>query len=316
MSSPNGGIASDIATIAGDRLARRNALILAVAQALAGANGWVVFGTASIVGSVLGPDRSLATVPISTFIVGMWAGTLPTAAIARHYGRRTAFEVGAFCGILAGLLCTAAIVQNSFVLLCAGTMLGGFYASAQQSYRFAAADTASKVFKPKAIAWVLAGGVFGAVLGAQLIIFTKDLWTAHLFAASYLAQALIAALAAALLSFVRIPIPLAVGPTGAGRPLSEIMRQPRLIAAIVSGAMSYAMMNMVMTAAPLAMVNCSYSVTDANLGLQWHVIAMYAPSFFTGTLIARFGTERVVAVGLLLMASAAFVGLSGISLVS
>ncbi len=310
------GIAeTDIDSAAGDRLARRNALVLAFAQALAGANNTVIVGTAGIIGGVLSGDKSLATLPVSTYVVGLWAGTLPVGIIARRFGRLAAFESGAFCGMLAGLICATAVIVGSFALLCAGTVFGGLYAAAHQSYRFAAADTASEVFKPKAISWVLAGGVFAGIFGPQLIIVTKDMLPQYLFAASYFAQAIVAVLAAAVLTAVRIPkLSKATAPAGAARPLGEIFRQPKLIAAVICGVAGYSMMNLIMTSAPVAMVDCHHSVSDAALGLQWHVMAMYAPSFFTGTLIARIGSGRVVAIGLVTIAVGAAIGVMGISI--
>jgi predicted MFS family arabinose efflux permease len=214
--------------------------------------------------------------------------------------------------MLAGLICAAAVILGSFSLLCAGTAFAGLYSAAHQSYRFAAADTASDAFRPRAISWVMAGGVLAGVFGPQLIIFTKDMLPQHLFAASYLAQAVVAVFAAGVLALVRIPrLPAASKPTEAGRPLTEIFRQPRLIAAVICGVASYAMMNLVMTSAPVAMLDGHHSVTDTALGLQWHVIGMYAPSFFTGSLIARFGVGRVIGFGLAIIVVGAIVGLSG-----
>jgi cyanate permease len=171
----------------------------------------------------------------------------------------------------------------------------------------------SERFKPKAVSWVLAGGLFAAFLGPQLVIVTKDLWQPYLFAATYLGQAALAVLAALVLSFVNIPRPVADKSFSGGRPLSEIVRMPRFIVAVACGVASYAMMNLVMTSAPLAMVDCGHSVTDASLGLQWHVLGMFAPSFFTGSLIARFGVERIVATGLGLIVASAAIGISGLS---
>lgn len=305
---------TDRDSIAGDRLARRNALVLAFAQALAGANNIVIVGTAGIIGGMLAADKSLATVPVSTYVVGMWVGTLPVGFLARRFGRRAAFEVGAVCGMLTGLICAAAVILGSFELLCIGTFVGGLYAAACQSYRFAAADTASAAFRPKAISWVLAGGVLAGVFGPQLIILTKNMLPEYLFAASYFAQAVVAVLAAFVLSFVRIPrLPTTTAPAGAARPLAEIFRQPKLIAAVICGVASYSMMNLIMTSAPVAMIMCNHSVTDTALGLQWHVMAMYAPSFFTGTLIARVGGGRVVALGLVIMVLGALVGMHDIT---
>ena len=203
-------------------------------------------------------------------------------------------------------------MNGSFWVLLIGTFCGGLYAAAHQSYRFAAADTASDAYRPKVVSWVLAGGVFAAVLGPQLVIFTKDLLSPHLFAASYLGQSLCAIVAAAVLQFVKVP-PLSSAHYNDARPLWEIVRHSRFIVAVACGIASYAMMNMVMTSAPLAMVGCGHSITDAALGIQWHVMAMYAPSFVTGSLIARFGVERITGIGLVLIVATAVVGISGVS---
>ncbi len=296
-----------------DRLARRNAIVLAVAQALAGGNSVVMISTARIVGAMLAPDRAFATVPVSIYVVGLWLGTLPVGWLARHYGRRTAFQVGTVCGVLTGLICCLAVLQGSFLLLNLGTFFSGLYAAAHQAYRFAAADTASDSFRPKAISWVLIGGVFAGVLGPQVVIATKELWQPYLFAASYLAQSALAVVSAGVLMLVNIPQPTPAASARRGRPLAEIIRQPRFIAAVGCGVASFAMMNMVMTSAPLAMIMCNHSVNDATLGIQWHVIGMFAPSFITGSLIVRFGVERVVAAGLAMIIGAAIVGLAGIT---
>jgi MFS family permease len=298
-----------------DALARRNALILSVTLALAGANNTVTVATGSIIGAMLAPERSLATLPITAYVLGLWFGTLPMGFLARHFGRRTAFQIGTLFGVITGLVCCMAVLQGSFLLFCAGAFASGIYAAGHQGYRFAAADTASDAFKPKAISWVLLGGVVAGIFGPQLVIATKDWWQPYLFAATYLVQAAVAVVAAGVLMLLKIPRhPDAAAPGAQGRPLSEIARQPRFVVAVACGIASYAMMNMVMTAAPLAMVECNHSVTDATLGLQWHVIAMYAPSFFTGTLILRFGVERVTAAGLALILASAAVAIAGTTL--
>jgi MFS family permease len=299
---------------AGDRLARRNALVLAVTQALAGGNNTVLVATAAIVGTMLAPDKGLATLPISIFVLGMWMGTLPMGALARRFGRRNALQIGTACGVITGLICCVAVLQGSFLLFNVGAVFSGFYASAHQSYRFAAADTASDKFRPKAISWVLIGGMFAGVVGAQLVIATKNLWPPYLFAASYIGQSVLALISAGVLALLRIPKPPARSVVGDGRPLSEIAKQPRFLVAVACGVASYAMMNMIMTAAPLAMVMCNHSVTDATLGLQWHVLGMYAPSFITGTLITRFGIERIAGLGLAIIIVASIIGIAGISI--
>jgi predicted MFS family arabinose efflux permease len=295
-----------------DNLARRNAIVLAVAQALAGGNNTVIVSTASIVGAVLAPDKGLATLPITAMVMGMWLGTLPVGALARRFGRRFALQTGSAFGVLSGLISYSAVMNGQFWLLLVGTFCGGLYAAAHQSYRFAAADTASEAYRPKVVSWVLAGGVFAAVIGPQLVIFTKDLLSPHLFAASYLGQSACALAAAAVLQFVKVP-PVAAVRHDNARPLGEIIRAPRFIVAVACGIASYGMMNMLMTSAPLAMVGCGHSVTDAALGIQWHVLAMYAPSFVTGSLIARFGVERITGAGLALIAVSALVGIAGIT---
>ena len=298
--------------ISGDARARSNVMRLAAAQALTGANSAVIFATGSIIGATLAPDMSLATVPLSMYVVGLASGTLPTGAISRAYGRRTAFIIGTGCGVATGLLGAFAILHASFALFCCATFLGGLYGAVSQSYRFAAADGASAAFRPKAVSWVMAGGVFAGVLGPQLVEWTMDIWPPYLFAFSFVVQAVVAVVAMAILSGVDAPKPAPADLHG-GRPLIEIVRQPRFIAAALCGIVSYPMMNLVMTSAPLAMKLCGLSLSDSNFGIQWHIVAMYGPSFFTGSLIARFGAPKVVATGLLLEAAAATIGLTGIT---
>jgi MFS family permease len=295
-----------------DARARANVAGLAAAQALTGANSAVIFATGSIVGATLAPSMSLATVPISMYVLGLAAGTLPTGMISRRYGRRVAFVIGTGCGALTGLIGALAILHSQFWLFCCATFLGGLYGAVAQSYRFAAADGASVRFRPKAVSLVMAGGVFAGVLGPQLVQWTMDVWPPYLFAFSYVVQAAVALVAMAITAGVDAPKPAAAD-LHAGRPLSQIVRQPRFIAAALCGIIAYPMMNLVMTSAPLAMKICGLSVSDSNFGIQWHIVAMYGPSFITGTLIARFGAPTVVAIGLTLEAVAATIGLSGVT---
>lgn len=231
-------------------------------------------------------------------------------SLARLYGRRAAFLVGTGCGVLTGLLSAVAMVIGSFWLLCLATLFGGAYAAVVLSFRFAAADCVPKDRKPRALSAVMAGGVFAGVLGPQLVTYTMNLWPPYLFAATYVAQAAVAAVSAIVLLGVRVPMPTAAEVAG-GRPLAEILRQPRFITALICGVVSYTLMNFVMTAAPLAMRLCGLPQESSNLGLQWHIIAMFAPSFFTGRIIARWGAPRVVAAGLALTAISTVVGLAG-----
>ncbi len=290
---------------------RGNVVRLAVATALGGANSTVIFATGSIIGAQIAPDASLATLPLSMFVVGLAAGTLPTGWISRAFGRRAAFMIGCALGALCGVLAIVALSTGTFWLFCAATFCGGAYAAVIQSYRFAAADGVSASFRPKAVSWVLTGGIVAAVVGSQLVQWTMD-FSPHLFAATYVGQGAVALLAIFVLFGVHAPPPVAEEGE-AGRPLGEIVLKGDFALAALCGVVSYALMNFVMTSAPLAMRMCGHSLTDSNLGIQWHVIAMYGPSFVTGSLIARFGAKRIVAIGLGLEGLAALIGLSGIS---
>lgn len=294
-----------------EREQRGNIARLTVAQALAGANSVVVYATGAIIGHTLAPDKTLATLPISIFVVGMAACILPAGAIARRYGRRMAFLAGAGCGVLVGLLAALAVMIGSFWLFCLATFFGGAYAAVVLSFRFAAADGVSPAKRARALSFVMGGGVVAGVVGPQLVNYTMYLWPVHMFAATFIAQAIVAALSAIVLLGVKLPKPSAAEIAG-GRPLGVIIRQPLFVTAVICGAVSYMLMNFLMTAAPLAMQLCGHSQESSNLGLQWHVIAMYAPSFFTGRLITRFGAGKVVSAGLLLTGLATAVGLTGI----
>ena len=297
-----------------DRAAKRLALRLSVASALAGANASVIFATEAILGASMAPSAGLATVPLSSFVVGLALGTLPIGWIARRFGRRPALLVGSFSGVLTGALATAATLMWSFPLLCLSAIFGGMYAAASQSYRFAATDGASPSLQPRLISWVMTGGVLAGILGPQLVQHTMDIWPQHLFAATYVGQAIVALIAMAVLAGVEAPPPsLTAADQKVGRPLGEIAAQPLFVVAVICGTVSYGLMNMVMTAAPLAMKMCGLSLSQSNLGIQWHILGMYAPSFFTGSLIGRFGAKRVVALGLALEVAAALVDLAGIT---
>jgi predicted MFS family arabinose efflux permease len=296
-----------------DRLARRNAMVLSVAQALAGGNNTVIAATAGILGTMLATDKGLATLPVSMMVIGIWFGTLPIGYLARNYGRRFALQTGSVVGTLAGLISCAAVLIGSFELFLLGTFGCGFYAAAHNSYRFAVCDTASDAYKPKAISLVLAGGVMAGIIGSSTVIVTKDMWAPYLFAATFVGQAVLAALAGLVLTRLKSPPPVPREEREAGRPLSVIARDPLFVVAVACGVVSYVVMNLLMTSAPIAMVGCGHSVTISTLGIQWHVLGMYAPSFITGHLIVRFGVFRVISAGLALLLLSAVVGAGGLS---
>lgn len=295
-----------------DQVAKHNARVLACAQALGGANPAIVVSLGGIVGQMLVEDKSLATLPVSVLNLGLAIGIVPAAILMRRFGRRDGYLVGATIGIMAGITAAAGIVLASFTVFCVGTLLAGFYASFVQSYRFAAADSASGAFKARAISWVMAGGLAAGVIGPQTVIWARDALPGAMFAGSFLGQAALALLSIVVIAWLR-PAPMIMAAPGGGRPLGKILRQPRFLVAVTAGLVSYGLMSFVMTAAPLAMVGCGHSIGAAALGIQWHVLAMYGPSFFTGRLIDRFGKERVTAAGLVLIALAALVGLAGLT---
>jgi MFS family permease len=297
-----------------DRKARRNVLVLATAGALGGAAPPIAFAVAAIAAyDLLGEDKSLATVPITAFVVGTACGTVPAALLMRQIGRRPGFIVGMLISTLGSLFAAAALIQASFTLLSIGTFFVGFAAAFVQQFRFAAADTASPAFRPRAISLVLAGGVIAAIIGPQTVIHTADILRDPPFAGAFLGSSVLTLLAAAVLLFLDIPhVPKRAG-AKSGRPLGEIVRKPAFLVAVGCAMSAYAMMSFVMTAAPLAMVMHHHHHDAAVLGIQWHVLAMFVPSFFTGSLIARFGAPKVVAAGLILLLGCSLVALAGSS---
>ncbi|TDI57762.1 MAG: MFS transporter [Alphaproteobacteria bacterium] len=298
-----------------DRKARRNVMVLAAAQAIAGAAAPMNIAVSALAGySLLAQDKSLATVPITAFVLGTACGTVPAALLMRHVGRRAGLITGMLIGAIGGLTGAGAMGIGSFWTLCLGTFLMGFSNAFVQQFRFAAADTASVAFRPKAISLVLAGGIVAAVLGPQTVIHSRDLIGSVPYAGAFLAASAFLVAGAMILIALDIPKPPAVQRSQAGRPLLQIARRPRFLIAVTCAITAYALMILVMTAAPLAMVGNGHSQDSATLGIQWHVLAMFGPSFFTGSLIVRFGAERIIAIGLVILIGCALVALSGVSI--
>jgi MFS family permease len=299
------------------REARRTALILAAAQAVLGSGAPICFALGALAGNfMLGADKSLATAPLTGFNIGVALGALPAAAIIRALGHRNGFMTGTLLTAFGGLVATVALFQSSFWLFAFGLLVVGGGNAFIQQFRFAAADNAPAAFKARAISFVLAGGIVTAVLGPQTVIFTHDLLAPVPFAGSFAAIIVLAAIGAAILLFLRKEsrIETAQAASHAGRPLREIVSQPRYAVALGCGVAGYALMTFVMTGAPLAMVGCGFSSDQATLGISWHVMAMFGPSFFTGRLIHRFGAPAIVASGFVLLIGCAVVAMSGIQL--
>ena len=296
--------------------ARRNIFVLSTAQALGAAGPPIVISLGGLVGAQLSSDPALVTLPVSLFNLGLAAGTLPAAMIMRQFGRRSGYLVGASCGLMAGLTAAFGIWTASFLLFCLGTFIAGFYAAYVQSYRFAATDSVSGDMRARAVSWVMVGGLFAAIIGPQLVIWTRDLVPGTPYVGSFLSQAALAILAVPVLLMLRSGKAGAAGgaDAGGGRPLMEIIMSPGYLLAVATGVVSYGLMTFVMTASPIAMVGHGHSIDHAAMGIQWHILAMFGPSFVTGSLIARFGKERIAAIGLLLIGSSGAVALSGLEI--
>ncbi|MEZ5668327.1 MAG: MFS transporter [Alphaproteobacteria bacterium] len=306
-------IATTIETDSGR--AKRNVAVLFLAHAILGSQMPMHIILGGLAGAYLSPDPALATLPISAVVVASMCTAAPASLYMGRVGRRIGFLTGAAAATVGAFLCMQALLIGSFALLVVGAAVVGVYQSFQQYFRFAAADTASHAFKPKAISWVLAGGLVAALLGPEILTHTRDHFAPIPFAGAYGAMLAINLVGAVVLLFLDIPTPpkRAKG-SAAGRSLREILGQPRVIVAMMCGMIAFALMSLVMTSTPLAMVGCGYSPDDAADVVRWHAFAMFAPSFFTGNIIARFGQLPVMAVGLALLASCGVVALTGIDL--
>jgi MFS family permease len=294
-----------------DARARRNAVVLAVAQALYGATFTALVVTAGLVGAQLAPSPSWATLPMSMAIVGTALTTFPISLMMRRIGRRMGFMLSAIVGAAGAALGVVAIFHRSFEMFLLGCFLIGAYQASASYYRFAAADTASPAFRPKAISWVMTGGVAAALIGTVLVMASVDLLAPVTFAGTWVVMAVLALGGAVCLALVDIPL-TQKHDAPSGRPLKVIAGQPRYIVAALTGMLAYGIMVLVMTATPVAMLGCGFSVQDSSWVIQWHALAMFVPSFFTGSLIARFGAGRVSAAGMALLVAAAVSGLLGI----
>jgi len=300
---------------ADDRRAKRNVAVLFFAQATVGAQLPINLILGGLAGAVLAENVALATLPLSMMVLA----AMFTAPVASHFmgyfGRRTGFLTGVIAGAVGGALSAWAVFIGSFELLLVGTACTGIYQGFQGFYRFAAADTASDAFKPKAISWVLAGGLVSAILGPEVVQMTSDSFAGVPFAGAYVAVVAISLVGGIGLLFLEIPAP-ARREKGApsGRSLGEILRQPQAITAILCGMISYALMALVMTSTPLALIDYGFSSNQAADVVRWHALAMYAPSFVTGSLISRFGHLRVITTGLVLFGASGATALSGVEL--
>ena len=289
-----------------------NVLLLAGCQALLLTNAVTLIAISALAGYGLTDTKMLATLPSASYVIGSWISTVPASFWMRRVGRRNGFLTGGVFALAGSAVSSAAIAIGSFWLLCLGTLLFGVYNAFGQYYRFAAADAAGNDsgVKAKAISYVLAGGLVGGIIGPEISKYTRD-FAQPVYFASYASLAIFAVLAMALMSRLRIPMPSAEESRGPSRPLAEIMAQPVFIVAASVAAFGYATMTLLMTATPLAMGFCGHPYSAAASVIAAHVVAMFAPSFFTGSLIKRFGVLTVMAAGVALLFACIAMGLAG-----
>ena len=294
--------------------ARRNVTVLVMAQAFLGAQMPMNFTVGGLAGQSLAPNPCLATLPISMIVIGSMLAATPMSAFMQKFGRRAGFVLGSCGGMTGAGVSAAALYFASFPLFLLGSLFTGMYMSAQGFYRFAAADTASDEFRPKAISYVMAGGLASAVIGPQLVKVTSAEFVIP-FLGVYLTVIAINLVGMWLFAFLDIPKPPEPAHDAPkGRTRWELITTPRIAVAVICATVSYALMNLVMTSTPLAVVGCGYHTGDAANIVTAHVLAMFVPSFFTGHLIARFGVEKIISTGLVILAGAGVVAMSGVDL--
>jgi len=289
-------------------------MVLVMAQAFLGAQMPMIFTIGGLAGQSLAANPCFATLPISLIVLGSMSSATPLSWIMQRYGRRTGFFVGACGGALGGIIGAIGLYLASFPIFLLGSFCTGIYMSAQGFYRFAAADTASDTFRPKAISYVMAGGLLSALIGPQLVKVTADAMVVP-FLGTYLAVIAVNVIGSMLFIMIDIPkppVPSQDAPRGRSR--MELLKTPRIAVAVICAMVSYALMNLVMTSTPLAVVGCGFDKSNAADVVSFHVLAMYIPSFFTGHLIARFGVEKIMAAGLVILAGAGAVALQGVDL--
>lgn len=290
---------------------RRTILLLAVAQALYSSCVITVFSTASLVGLNIAPSPGLATLPITTFVIGAMFTTIPASLIMQRVGRRPVFVAGATVSLLGSVLAVWSIMAANFAAFSVATAMQGVFQATAGFYRFAAAESADEQSKSIAISWVLTGGVVAAVAGTLISNGTSELVPGYVFAGSYAAAAVLAFVNIIVVASLNLPKPKADHAEGAARRWPELLGQRKLVVAMVAAMFSYALMNLMMTAAPVAMVGHGFTKGDASWVIQWHVLAMFVPSFYTGQLIKRFGAERITALGIVILIMSGVGGLLG-----
>lgn len=309
------GMVQDPSPAVSDARARRNVGVLVAATVLLGSQMPVHFILGGLAGQMLAPNKCFSTLPISMIVFGSMISAPFLSGLMQRRGRTLGFVLGAAGGGIGAALCAYALIRGSFGLFLVGSALTGLYMSAQGFYRFAATDGASAEFRPKAISWVMAAGLASAIIGPQLVKWTADVFAPIPFAGAYAAVFALNLIGVGVFFFLDSPRP---APPAADAPSArsywDLIRVPRIAVAVICGMVSYALMNLVMTSTPLAMVGCGFVTSQAADVVSAHVLAMFVPSFFTGALVARFGAERIITIGLVLLGGAGLTALSGVDL--
>jgi MFS family permease len=294
---------------------KSNLIVLFIAHAVLGSQMPINVVVGGLAGAELAANRALATMPISVIVLSSMLAAPMASWIMGRYGRRAGFLIGAAAGTVGGALSAQAMFIGSFGLLLTGSVFTGIFQGAQGFARFAASDAVPDAMKPKAISWILAAGLFSALLGPEVVRWLADAFAPVPFAGAYVAVIGINIIGASVMFFLRIPLPArSETSTGQRRPVGQILSQPRIVVAIFCGMVSYAVMSLIMTPTSLAMASNGFDANQAADVVRWHVFAMFLPSFFTGHLISRFGHGPIIATGLVLLAVCAGIALSGVDL--
>lgn len=294
----------------------RNVLVLSGCQATLQTVGTTMIAVTGLAGFALATDKALATVPLTCYVLGSAVSTIPASLLMNAVGRRAGFQSGTALGMLGAAGCALGMYGASFWLLCAGMFVMGMYTAFGKYYRFAAADAARVEFRAKAISLTLAGGIVGGIFGPEMAKRTSVLFADHTYLGSYLSLIVVCLLAMLFLTRLDIPRLSEKERRDSGRPLTEIMRQPVFMVAALAAMLSYGIMNLFMTSTPLAMRAHHHHFNDAAFVLQWHMIGMYGPSFFTGALIQRFGVLNIILAGIVLLFVCIVAALAGTALLN
>lgn len=296
-----------------DRTAWRNVIVLMLAAAVLGAQLPAIMTIGGLAGSTLAPSQALSTFPISMVVLGSMLSAAPLSGFMQRRGRKAGFFVGSILGATGAAIGALGLYFGSFGLLLAGSFLTGTYMASQAFYRFAAIDTASDTFRAKAISLVMAAGLVAAILGTEIVKVTAET-TVIPFLATYGVVFVLNLLGLVIFPFLDIPVPSAASTGAGGRSRRELLKSSAILVAVICGTVAYALMNLVMTATPLAVVGCGFSTAEAADVVRWHVLAMFGPAFVTGHLINRFGAPMIIATGLVILAGTGAVALSGVEL--